>query len=179
VTLASADMRDAPRIDPAFLQAQEDVDTLLRGARVIRRILAAPSLAQFGGTELHSRGVESDEALTALIRARADTIYHPVGTCRMGSDAKSVVDTALKVRGVEGLRVVDASIMPTLIGGNTNAPSMMIGEKAADLILGRVSVSVPVSVSVSAQNPGPAAVDASRTPAAGATVLAARAQPQV
>lgn len=135
VTLASGDMRDAPLIDPAFLQAQEDVDTLLRGARVIRRILAAPSLARFGGKELHSRGVESDEALTALIRERADTIYHPVGTCRMGSDAASVVDTALRVRGVEGLRVVDASIMPTLIGGNTNAPSMVIGEKAADMIL--------------------------------------------
>lgn len=137
VTLASSDMRDAPSIDPAFLSAQEDVDTLLRGARVIRKILAAPSLAKFGGKELHSRGVETDEALTTLIRARADTIYHPVGTCRMGSDAESVVDPQLRVRGIEGLRVVDASIMPTLIGGNTNAPSMVIGEKAADMILGR------------------------------------------
>ncbi|QBC30232.1 GMC family oxidoreductase [Pandoraea sp. XY-2] len=168
VTLASADMRDAPRIDPAFLQAQEDVDTLLRGVRVIRRILAAPSLAQFGGEELHSRGIESDEALTALIRARADTIYHPVGTCRMGSDAASVVDPELRVRGVEGLRVVDASIMPTLIGGNTNAPSMMIGEKAADLMLsggGRLT-----------QRVGSASVDTA--PQAPAT-LAARAQPQI
>ncbi|MDR3397873.1 MAG: FAD-dependent oxidoreductase [Pandoraea sp.] len=171
VTLASADMRDAPYIDPAFLQAQEDIDTLLRGARVIRRILAAPSLAQFGGQELHSRGVESDEALTALIRARADTIYHPVGTCRMGSDAGSVVDPELKVRGVEGLRVVDASIMPTLIGGNTNAPSMMIGEKAADLMLGRISVCL--------QNAGTATVDTSRPVAPEPTVLAARAQPQI
>ncbi|VVD88699.1 Alcohol dehydrogenase [acceptor] [Pandoraea eparura] len=168
VTLASADMRDAPQIDPAFLQAQEDVDTLLRGVRVIRRILAAPSLAQFGGEELHSRGIVSDEALTALIRARADTIYHPVGTCRMGSDAASVVDPELRVRGVEGLRVVDASIMPTLIGGNTNAPSMMIGEKAADLMLahtGRSGLSV-----------GSASIDtAPRAPAP----LTARAQPQV
>ncbi|VVE05031.1 GMC family oxidoreductase [Pandoraea pneumonica] len=167
VTLASGDMRDAPLIDPAFLQAQEDVDTLLRGARVIRRILAAPSLARFGGKELHSRGVESDEALTALIRERADTIYHPVGTCRMGSDAASVVDTELRVRGVEGLRVVDASIMPTLIGGNTNAPSMMIGEKAADMILKQ------------AQRPsGNADLSHGRAANAGHAVLAARVQPQ-
>lgn len=139
VTLASACMRDAPLIDPGFLQAQEDVDTLLRGAHVIRRILAAPSLARFGGRELHSRDVETDEALVRLIRARADTIYHPVGTCRMGSDTASVVDPELRVRGVQALRVVDASIMPTLIGGNTNAPSMMIAEKAADMILGRAA----------------------------------------
>ncbi|MBN4667403.1 GMC family oxidoreductase N-terminal domain-containing protein [Pandoraea nosoerga] len=167
VTLASSDMRDAPLIDPAFLSAQEDVDTLLRGARVIRRILAAPSLARFGGKELHTRGVDSDEALTALIRARADTIYHPVGTCRMGSDAASVVDPALRVRGVEGLRVVDASVMPTLIGGNTNAPSMMIGEKAADMMLGRT--------------PATEGAEGAAHPHDGyaaAPVLAARAQPQ-
>ncbi|WP_087690368.1 GMC family oxidoreductase [Pandoraea sp. PE-S2R-1] len=167
VTLATGDMRDAPLIDPAFLQAQEDVDTLLRGARVIRRILAAPSLARFGGRELHSRGVESDEALMALIRQRADTIYHPVGTCRMGGDAASVVDTELRVRGVDGLRVVDASIMPTLIGGNTNAPSMMIGEKAADMILRQAQRQV-------------GGVDAGRDRAANAghATLAARVQPQ-
>lgn len=167
VTLATGDMRDAPLIDPAFLQAQEDVDTLLRGARVIRRILAAPSLARFGGKELHSRGVESDEALTALIRQRADTIYHPVGTCRMGSDAASVVDTELRVRGVEGLRVVDASVMPTLIGGNTNAPSMMIGEKAADMILRQTQRQI-------------GGMDAGRDRAANAghATLAARVQPQ-
>ncbi|AJC20635.1 GMC family oxidoreductase [Pandoraea pulmonicola] len=168
VTLASSDMRDAPLIDPAFLNAQEDVDTLLRGARVIRRILAAPSLAKFGGEELHTRGVDSDEALTALIRARADTIYHPVGTCRMGSDAASVVDPSLRVRGVEGLRVVDASIMPTLIGGNTNAPSMMIGEKAADLMLGRA----PATANAANVAPHEGAHAAS-------PVLVARAQPQV
>jgi choline dehydrogenase-like flavoprotein len=168
VTLASSDMRDAPLIDPAFLNAQEDVDTLLRGARVIRRILAAPSLAKFGGEELHTRGVDSDEALTALIRARADTIYHPVGTCRMGGDAASVVDPSLRVRGVEGLRVVDASIMPTLIGGNTNAPSMMIGEKAADLMLGRAPATA------NAANVAPREDAHAASPA-----LAARAQPQV
>jgi choline dehydrogenase-like flavoprotein len=168
VTLASSDMRDAPLIDPAFLNAQEDVDTLLRGARVIRRILAAPSLAKFGGEELHTRGVDSDEALTALIRARADTIYHPVGTCRMGGDAASVVDPSLRVRGVEGLRVVDASIMPTLIGGNTNAPSMMIGEKAADLMLGRT----PATANTANLAPHEGAHAAS-------PMLAARAQPQV
>lgn len=176
VTFASADMRDAPLIDPAFLQAQEDVDTLLRGARVIRRILAAPSLAQFGGQELHSRGIESDEALTALIRSRADTIYHPVGTCRMGSDAASVVDPELRVRGVEGLRVVDASIMPTLIGGNTNAPSMMIGEKAADLMLARTSVRAQ---NVDALTSASGTATTEMTEMTEATVLAVRAQPQV
>ena len=82
--------------------------------------------------------VQTDEEIDAWIKDAAETIYHPVGTCRMGSDAAAVVDPHLRVRGVEGLRVVDASVMPTLIGGNTNAPTMMIAERAADLIRGRV-----------------------------------------
>ncbi|MBO7942146.1 glucose-methanol-choline oxidoreductase, partial [Streptomyces sp. S9] len=79
-----------------------------------------------------------DAGLEAFVRAKAESIYHPVGTCRMGSDDAAVVDPHLRVRGVEGLRVIDASVMPTLIGGNTNAPTMMIAERAADLIRGRV-----------------------------------------
>jgi choline dehydrogenase len=79
----------------------------------------------------------SDSELIAFIRAKAETVYHPVGSCRMGNDEASVVDTELRVRGVEGLRVVDASVMPTLIGGNTNAPTIMIAERASDLIRGK------------------------------------------
>ncbi|EGD01362.1 glucose-methanol-choline oxidoreductase, partial [Burkholderia sp. TJI49] len=94
-----------------------------------------PPLASQGGRELYTRADQSEAELRATIVAHADTIYHPVGTCRMGSDARAVVDPQLRVRGVDGLRVVDASVMPTLIGGNTNAPSVMIGERAADFIV--------------------------------------------
>jgi choline dehydrogenase-like flavoprotein len=135
VTLQSADIADAPLIDPAYLSAPQDLDGLERGARLARDILKAPPLARFEGRPLYGSGEEAGEALRALIRAHADTIYHPVGTCRMGGDPASVVDPQLRVRGVEGLRVADASIMPRLISGNTQAPSAMIGEKAADLIL--------------------------------------------
>ena len=100
----------------------------------MREIVRAPALAKYRHKELYSEGAESDADLMAHIRARADTIYHPVGTCKMGVDDMSVVDPQLRVHGVEGLRVVDASIMPTLIGGNTNAPTIMIAEKAADMI---------------------------------------------
>lgn len=133
--LASADMRDAPLIDPRYLSAPEDMDTLLRGVRLVHRILSAPSLAGLKAKPLYDTSGESDEALRALIRRRADTIYHPVGTCRMGADDASVVDPCLRVRGIEGLRVADASIMPALVSGNTQAPSAVIGEKAADLVL--------------------------------------------
>ncbi|HEY2000062.1 GMC family oxidoreductase [Paraburkholderia sp.] len=135
VTLASRDAREAPVIDPRFLSDSRDLDLLVEGAYIARRILDAPSLAMHGGAELHTRAGQSDAELRATIAARADTIYHPVGTCRMGSDAASVVDPQLRVRGVSGLRVVDASVMPTVIGGNTNAPTVMIGERAADLIV--------------------------------------------
>ena len=136
VRLGGADMSAAPLIDPHFLAAPQDRELLLEGARIVRRILAAPALAAYRGRPLHGTGVEDDDALRALIRAHADTIYHPVGTCRMGADARSVVDPQLRVRGVQGLRVADASIMPALISGNTEAPSAMIGEMAARLLLG-------------------------------------------
>lgn len=135
VGIASADVRDAPVIDPAFLSAPGDMEILLRGARIARRILAAPALAPYGAKPVHGTGAEDDEALRDLIRARADTIYHPVGTCRMGADADAVVDPRLRVKGVSGLRVADAAIMPRLVSGNTQAPCAMIGEKAADMIL--------------------------------------------
>jgi choline dehydrogenase-like flavoprotein len=134
VRLGGADITDAPLIDPGFLTAPQDMDLLLEGARIARRILAAPALAAYGGRPLYGTGAEDDEELRALIRAHADTIYHPAGTCRMGADARAVVDPRLRERGVQGLRVADASIMPTLISGNTEAPSAMIGEMAAAFV---------------------------------------------
>jgi choline dehydrogenase-like flavoprotein len=139
VRLASADIGDAPLIDPNFLSHPEDFETLLRGVQIVQKIFGAPALAALKGKYLYGSGQDDAEALRALIRDHADTIYHPAGTCRMGSDERSVVDPQLKVRGVEGLRVADASIMPLLISGNTQAPSAMIGEKAADLILGKTT----------------------------------------
>ena len=136
VRLASADLRVAPLIDPKFLSDERDLDTLVAGAKISQRILAAPAMASMQARPIYGTRRDDEAQLRALIRAHADTIYHPVGTCRMGSDANSVVDPQLRVRGVSGLRIADASIMPSLISGNTQAPTAMIGEKAADLILG-------------------------------------------
>jgi choline dehydrogenase-like flavoprotein len=128
--LRSADPREAPRIDPNFLAADEDLATLLAGIKRAREIMEGAPLAPHRGEELFADG-RDDDALVARIRRRADTIYHPAGTCRMGPDAMSVVDATLRVHGIERLSVVDASVMPTLVGGNTNAPTIMIAEKAA------------------------------------------------
>ena len=138
VKLASRDVRDAPLIDPAFLSHSGDLETLVRGFKWVRKIFAQPAFADYRGgepsRELYFSKVHSDEDIGQAIRERADTIYHPVGTCRMGSDDRAVVDTQLRVRGIDGLRVIDASVMPTLISGNTNAPVIMIAERAADFI---------------------------------------------
>jgi choline dehydrogenase-like flavoprotein len=134
VTLRSADPAQAPNIDPAFLATEEDMAAMVKGFRITRKLMEAPALKQRRHRELYSEGVESDEQIRALLRQRVDSVYHPVGTCKMGSDALAVVDAELKVHGLQGLRVVDASIMPTLIGGNTNAPTIAIAEKAIDMI---------------------------------------------
>lgn len=134
VRLASPDPMAAPAIDPRFLSDPDDVERLRKGARLVFRIFETPAFAGIGGKYMYCPPDADDAALVGDIRNRADTVYHPVGTCRMGGDAGSVLDPKLRVRGVSGLRVADASIMPTLIGGNTNAPSIMIGERAADLI---------------------------------------------
>ena len=138
VRLGGADARAEPLIDPRFLSAPEDLETLLRGVALARRILAAPAFDRHRGRELAPGAeVQDEDSLRDFIRRTSATAYHPAGTCRMGSDERAVVDPQLRVRGIDGLRVVDASIMPTIIGGNTNAPVIMIAEKAADMILGR------------------------------------------
>src|SRR5262249_17415603 len=134
VALQSADPTAAPKIDPRFFEHPEDLDVMVKGFKLTRRILDAPALAAVRARDLYAEGIETDEDIRRSLRERCDTIYHPVGTSKMGVDEFSVVDPALRVRGIEGLRVADASIMPTLVGGNTNAPSIMIGEKAADMI---------------------------------------------
>jgi len=140
VTLASADPLAAPLIDPNFLAERDDVDRLVRGFKLMRSILRQPALAGYTGRELDaSARAQTDAQIEDFIRNFGDTIYHPVGTCRMGSGPLDVVDAQLRVRGLHGLRVVDASIMPRIVSGNTNAPTIMIAEKTADLIRGRVA----------------------------------------
>ncbi|QFT76163.1 GMC family oxidoreductase [Erythrobacter sp. THAF29] len=134
VRLGSNEASDAPVIDPNFLDDDRDIEVLRRGVRLSHRIADAPPLQAYGPTDRHPIDLNDDAALDALIRNRADTVYHPVGTCRMGGDEDSVVDPTLKARGVDGLWIADASIMPKIVSGNTNAPSIMIGERCADFI---------------------------------------------
>ncbi len=134
VRLGSGDAGAAPVIDPNFLDDDRDIATLRAGVRLSHRIAGAPPLQAYGPTDRHPVDIEDDAALDNLIRDRADTVYHPVGTCRMGADADSVVDPQLRVRGVDGLWIADASIMPKIVSGNTNAPSIMIGERCADFV---------------------------------------------
>jgi choline dehydrogenase len=150
IGLRSADPMEDPAIFANYLASEEDRRALRAGVAIAREVAAQPALARLCGDEEEpGAGVAGDAAVDAWIRRTGETIYHPVGSCRMGpaGDALAVVDPELKVFGLTGLRVVDASVMPTLVGGNTNAPTMMIAEKAADLILGRAppaSQSAPV-----------------------------------
>jgi choline dehydrogenase len=137
ITLASDDPLDPPLIDPRYLSDPADMPQYVAGVRKGREILAASPLGGILGRELGpGADAESDEAIARYVRERGSmTTFHPVGTCKMGVDDMAVVDPTLRVRGVQGLRVVDASVMPLLIGGNTNAPTMMIAEKASEMIL--------------------------------------------
>ena len=135
VTLQSADPLADPAIDPQFLSDRRDLETTIKGAKMTRQILQSEPLKSYAKRELFGvKNKMTDAEWEHHIRARADTIYHPVGTCKMGIDNMAVVGPHLKVHGLKGLRVVDASVMPTLVSGNTNAPTIMIAEKCADMI---------------------------------------------
>ncbi len=135
IRLASSDPYAKPLIRANYLSDPDDVEHLLRGVRLARRILAAHAFDAYRGREIvPGSAVQSDDEIRDFIRRAAETIYHPIGTCKMGCDEMAVVDAQLRVHGVAGLRVVDASIMPLLVGGNTNAPTVMIAEKASDMI---------------------------------------------
>jgi choline dehydrogenase len=133
--LRSSNLADPPVIRANYLQSGTDMALLVEGVKLARRLAQVRVLAAFRGEEIApGLDVQSDEAIRAYIRQTGDTIFHPVGTCKMGHDRLAVVNSQLQVHGVQGLRVVDASIMPTITAGNTNAPTIMIGEKAADMI---------------------------------------------
>ena len=136
VRIKSADPRQAPAINPNYLATTKDRDTLVAGAKAVRRVFHSPAMARHIAEEVEpGPGCDSDDALLDFIRRRGSTVYHPVSTCRMGPDSKSVVDERLRVRGFSGLRVIDASIMPAVVSGNTNAATIMIAEKGADMVI--------------------------------------------
>ena len=151
VRLASADPLAAPLIDPNFLNDADDLRKMVSGFRQMRTILSQPALSSLGGKEQAASALAtSDAEIEQFIRDHADTVYHPVGSVRMGPGALDPVDAQLRVKGIEGLRVVDASIMPRVVSGNTNAPTIMIAERAVDLIRAAASIS---SVEVRAPSP--------------------------
>nr|WP_255325956.1 MULTISPECIES: GMC oxidoreductase [unclassified Sphingobium] len=135
IHIRSADPGSAPIIRANYLAAEEDRRVTVDALKICREIVAQPALAPFRGNEtMPGLSLRTDEELLSYARTAGSTVYHPVGTCAMGPGPDDVVDHRLRVRGVEGLRVVDASIMPTLVSGNTNTPTIMIAEKASDLI---------------------------------------------
>ena len=136
IHIKSNNPEDPPSIKYNFLSSQLDRDTLVEGVRLIRKIMESETMKEFCGEEMQpGENFNSDDKILQYIRDKAETVYHPVGTCKMGFDQEAVVDKNLKVHGLKGLRIADASIMPTLISGNTNAACMMIGERCADFIL--------------------------------------------
>lgn len=148
IRLTSRDPHAKPDIFANYLSDPDDIEHMVRGVKLARKILASPAFDQYRGREIvPDTDCMTDDDIRSFIRQRAETIYHPVGTCKMGNDAMAVVDAELRVHGLQGLRVVDASIMPTLVGGNTNAPTVMIAEKASDMIkrsrLAKIDTSIP------------------------------------
>jgi choline dehydrogenase len=136
VMITSPDPAAKPAIRPNYLAAETDRRTIIDGLRVARRIAAAPAFARFVETEfIPGDDVQSDDELLDFAKRTGTTVFHPSCTCRMGQDDRAVVDERLRVKGIAGLRIADCSVMPALVSGNTNAPAIMIGEKAADMIL--------------------------------------------
>jgi choline dehydrogenase-like flavoprotein len=131
-------MDTPPRIDPQFLADPQDLEDMVWGFKQARHLMTRPALARHMVKDLFTAEVHTDNDIREVLRQRCDTVYHPVGTCRMGpeGDPFAVVDAQLRVHGLDGLRIVDASVMPRIPGGNTNAPTVMVAEKAADLIRG-------------------------------------------
>jgi choline dehydrogenase len=148
ISLKSADPLAAPLIQPNYLEAEEDRRALREGVKLAREVFAQDAFDPYRGPELMPGAhVTRDDQIDAFVRKTAETIYHPVGSAKMGNDDASVVDSSLKVHGIESLRVVDASVMPSLVSGNTNAPTIMIAEKASDMILGKPALA-PLHVRV-------------------------------
>jgi choline dehydrogenase len=148
VRIKSSDPNTPPAIQPRYLSNRNDCDTVVAGLNILRRITSQPVMRRLIAEErAPGPACESDADLLAYARHTGTTVYHPTSTCRMGSDPDAVVDQRLRVHGFERLRVVDASIMPTLVSGNTNAAAVMIGEKGADMILQDVAAGVPIAIS--------------------------------
>ena len=139
--MKSPDPFDAPAVHPNYLATETDQRTIVAGLKLCRQILANPHMQHFIASEFQpGPEVQSDEQLLDYARRRGGTVYHPTSTCRMGSDPLAVVNAELRVRGIDGLRVADASIMPTVVSGNTNAATIMIGEKLADMARQQISL---------------------------------------
>jgi choline dehydrogenase len=144
VRIKSADPKEPPAIQPRYLTSQLDRDTVVAGLKLLRRIMGQPAMRRYIAEErVPGPKVTSDADLLAFARSAGTTVFHPTSTCRMGHDETAVVDERLRVRGIEKLRVVDASIMPTVVSGNTNAAVIMIAEKGADMILQDASAGAP------------------------------------
>jgi choline dehydrogenase len=136
VKLATSDPLAKPLIDPRYFSDERDLQTMIRGIRIAEKVLSQSALDDYRGARyLPETDLPTDGEIAQLLREMSETLYHPVGTCKMGTDEMAVVDTELRVHGINGLRVVDASIMPKIVRGNTNAPTVMIAEKGAEMIL--------------------------------------------
>ncbi|MFT4941136.1 MAG: choline dehydrogenase [Paraglaciecola sp.] len=143
IKLKSSNPVESPEILFNYLEAEEDREEFRAGLRLTREIISQPAFDEYRGTEIQPGASKtSDEEIDAFVRSRVESAYHPIGTCRMGTDSKSVVDEQARVRGIEGLRVIDASIMPDIVSGNTNAPTIMMAEKLADMIRGQEQLPV-------------------------------------
>ncbi|HEX4856323.1 MAG TPA: GMC oxidoreductase, partial [Limnobacter sp.] len=154
LTLQGNSMNTPPLIDIGFLKDPRDLDELVEGFKLTRKLMNAPALARWIVKDKFTAHVNTDEDIREVLRNRVDTVYHPTGTCKMGVDSMAVVDPQLKVHGLVGLRIVDASVMPSLIGGNTNGPVMMMAEKAVDMITGVSRVKMEDAASNPAEKAG-------------------------